>query len=282
MKIVRILGGLGNQMFQYAFYKALQAKNIKALTDISFFKTYGLHNGYELERIFNIRLKSPSKLQLALLKPDQRKWKYRKLKSLFLLKNSYREEPVYFQFDSSFLNPKGHHYYWGYWQNEKYFKEIRDTILHDFTFPPLKNSRNIEISNEIKSSESVSVHIRRSDYLKEEGFGNVCDLKYYETAISRMQNEFGKLHFFVFSDDISWCKENIKLDNVKFIDWNTGPNSYIDMQLMSYCKHNIIANSSFSWWGAWLNQNPEKKVIAPLTWMKGSSLTLALEEWTKI
>lgn len=282
MKIVRILGGLGNQMFQYAFYSALKESNTNVFADLSLFESYTKHNGYELKRIFNINIKQPPKFWVQLLKPEQKKGKYVKLKKILFLKDSYLEEPLDFKYQNDFLTKKGIHYYWGYWQNEKYFGNIRAKLLNDFTFPPFNNEKNKVLLTKIKNYESVSLHVRRGDYLHEEGLGNICDLNYYQSAINYITNKINYPHFFVFSDDIQWCKSKFKGDNFTFIDWNIGDESYIDMQLMSNCKHNIIANSSFSWWGAWLNQHPEKYIIAPSKWMKNSELTPVLKEWKRL
>lgn len=157
----------------------------------------------------------------------------------------------------------------GYWQTEKYFKNIREELIRDFTFPHFSNVKNIELSEKIMYSESVAIHVRRGDYasIKQvNNFHGLCSLEYYKGAIEQLKTIKDNLSFYVFSDDSDWCKDNLLIENTTFIDWNGGKNSFRDMQLMSLCKHNIIANSSFSWWGAWLNQNNDKIVIAPKRW----------------
>lgn len=284
MIIIKLIGGLGNQMFQYAFYKSLQSKGVNVYADLSDFKEYPLHNGYELERIFNLSVKTPGKFLLDLFRPNQSKWIFRKLKRILNLKKTYRVEENEFRFDPSFLN-NTNHYYDGYWQNEGYFLNIADKIKHDFKFPEPEGIENQTAMQQIKSVESVALHVRRGDYLKDPLLGNICNLAYYEQAISIINSKVKDARFFVFSDDIPWCRQNLKLENVTYIDWNKGSNSYIDMQLMSTCKHNIIANSSFSWWGAWLNNRIDKVIIAPKKWVNNLSADdtdICPKNWIKL
>ncbi|MBO9676157.1 MAG: alpha-1,2-fucosyltransferase [Sphingobacteriaceae bacterium] len=284
MKIIKLLGGLGNQMFQYAFYRSLQNNGLKVYADLSDFEGYPLHNGYELERIFNLSMKTPSKFILNLFRPNQSKWIFRKLKRILNLKHTYRAEENEFTFDASFLN-NANNYYSGYWQNEGYFLNIADKIRDDFKFPEIKGVENQTVIQQIINNESVAIHVRRGDYLKDPLLGNICNLDYYERAILSINSKIKNVQFFVFSDDITWCKQNLKLKNATYIDWNEKNNSYIDMQLMSNCKHNIIANSSFSWWGAWLNSNTSKMVIAPKKWTNNRSVDdtdICPKTWIKL
>ncbi len=265
MKIVRFLGGLGNQMFQYTLYKALQNRfpNVKA--DLQGYKDYPLHNGFELEHIFDLKINKVSSFTSNLY--YSRKWTYRKLRRLLSLKNTYIEEKTLFSFDTSILNNQRTAYYWGYWQNFDYFKDIANQIKNDFQFKLPLSNENQQILEQINLKNSVSLHIRRGDYLKDPFLGGLCGPEYYKQAISYIQSNSASLSFFIFSDDIPWCTENLHLDDCTFISWNKGSSSYIDMQLMSACKHNVIANSSFSWWAAWLNPNPTKIVIGPKKWI---------------
>ena len=159
----------------------------------------------------------------------------------------------------------------GYWQSQKYFEKYSNIIRQDFKFTIPMNSKNLEVANSIKESISVSVHIRRGDYLsnkKTYDKHGVCSLDYYENSINLILLEFPTARIFVFSDDISWVNYFLmpKFKNIETVDLNSGKESYNDMRLMSLCDHNIISNSTFSWWGAWLNNNPHKKVIAPEQW----------------
>ncbi|TKC02910.1 alpha-1,2-fucosyltransferase [Pedobacter frigoris] len=272
MKIVRFLGGLGNQMFQYAFYKALQKRfpNVKA--DLQGFHDYGLHNGFELEDIFDIHVSEASLFKSKLYQVQHKKWIYRKLRRIMNLKKAYQEESNLFGFDPQVLtNPKPA-YYWGYWQNIAYFQDISKALKTDFEFKNPLDDKNQQALNRIQNSNSVSIHIRRGDYLTDPLLGGLCSLKYYQSAIAYIQSKVDSPRYFIFSNDIAWCQENLKITNCEFISWNNNSSSYIDMQLMSQCKHNIIANSSFSWWGAWLNQNQNNIVICPKKWVNDVNL----------
>ena len=175
---------------------------------------------------------------------------------------------------------------WGYWQDESYFKDIEDLLRKEFTFPEIEDDKNSELLQLIEGTESVAVHVRRGDYLETTDYLNLYDLGYYEKAICRMLKEVDTPTWFVFSDDIEWCKQALCFPGETFyVDGNTGANSFRDMQLMSYCKHNIIANSTFSWWGAWLNSNVKKKVISPEYFYnpnRKSDNKIVCSDWIKI
>lgn len=267
MKIIRFLGGLGNQMFQYAFYKAIEKRFPDVKADLTGFKDYPLHNGLELERIFDIQLTKVTPLINDLYNTDNRNWILRKLRRLLKLKNAYKRDDHPFTFDPGVFQNSEFLYYWGYWQNQGYFIDIAEEIKADFTFKLPLNKENQQVFQQIKEANSIAVHIRRGDYLKDPLLGGCCGKDYYQQAIDVIQKTTADPQFFIFSDDISWCKENLSLTGATFISWNKGQDSYIDMQLMSQCKHNIIANSSFSWWAAWLNQHPNKIVIGPNKWV---------------
>ncbi|MGK9119230.1 alpha-1,2-fucosyltransferase [Olivibacter jilunii] len=271
MKIVRFLGGLGNQMFQYAFYKALEKQFDTVKADIREFKAYKLHNGFELENVFDIRLKHASALEVNLLNHRNRQWKYRKLRRLLFLKGEYYEESKLFSYNASLFDDPTSKIYWGYWQHHLYVERVADQLRKDFTFPDLKPSKNLELLNELKQSpQSVAIHVRRGDYLKDPYLGGLVDRQYFEKAILTIKERLENTMFYIFSDDMPWCMENLPLNDneAKFIDWNTGMESYRDMQLMSNCKHAIISNSSFSWWAAWLNTNPDRLIVVPKVWYR--------------
>lgn len=265
MKVIQFLGGLGNQMFQYAFYKALQKRFPNVKTDINGYQNYNLHNGFELERIFDIKLDKISPFTSNLF--CSQKWFYRKLRRVLNLKNTYIEEKKIFSFDPSvFHNPKTV-YYWGYWQNFKYFEDIAEEVRSDFQFHIALSQKNLEVLEKIKNSNSISIHVRRGDYLNNSLLGGLCGSDYYEKGIKHIQTNIASPRFFIFSDDTTWCTENLNLPGAEIISWNKQSSSYIDMQLMSSCKHHIIANSSFSWWAAWLNKNSNKTIIYPKKWV---------------
>lgn len=283
--IIKIIGGLGNQMFQYAFYRSLKEdyKDIKA--DTTFYQKYISHNGYELERIFTkIVVEYANSEEIEKISDNKPSFVNRVRRRLIgLHKTHYRE--IYRGYNRGIeVNADGK-YFEGYWQSEKYFISIKNIIQNDFTFSPLADEKNIALSELINEVNSISIHVRRGDYLENSLYSNICNKEYYEKSIRYIQNSFDQRSFFVFSDDIEWCKINLDIqDDVQYIDWNKGSESYIDMQLMSMCKHNIIANSSFSWWGAWLNSNPDKIVMAPKRFLnsKNDLVDIIPDGWIKI
>jgi len=270
MVIAHLIGGLGNQMFQYAAAKALAAKyDTTLLLDISSFESYTLHQGFELNRIFR------GDFDLAQNADTQKMLGWQSFKSVksylhrpslsWLRKKSLAVEPC-FEYWEGFEQLSADTYLSGYWQSERYFISAEDIIRDDFRFSTPLSDENLELADKIKHSESVSLHVRRGDYINNSVYAS-CSLDYYQSAINHLSMQFDSPNFFIFSDDIDWVKENINLKHPHvYIDNNQGDQSYNDMRLMSLCRHNIIANSSFSWWGAWLNANDAKTVIAPKKW----------------
>ena len=179
-------------------------------------------------------------------------------------------------------------YFKGFYQSERYFEDIKDEIRKSFTFNlSIANSRTLEIVKQISADEhAISLHIRRGDYLQPkhwDSIGCICQLPYYLNAIQEMQHRVKNISWYVFSDDIAWVKENIPLSNASYIDWNKGKDSWQDMMLMSHCKHHIICNSTFSWWGAWLNPKKEKIVLVPEKWFNHQETPYIYPtEWIKI
>ncbi|MGK6351976.1 alpha-1,2-fucosyltransferase [Parapedobacter sp. DT-150] len=275
MKIVKFLGGLGNQLFQYAFYEGLRQTFGKVKADLSGFENYGLHQGFELEKVFGIQLRAASKVEIQLYTPDNRAWAWRKLRRLYRTKDAYYEENPLFGYDQSIYQDKRNRYYWGYWQNIRYVTRVADTLRRDFSFPALTDERDQHLAGLVASNASVAVHVRRGDYLTDPYLGGICTDAYYRQAIDYMKQHITTPLFVFFSNDIQWCRENFRHLDAVFVDWNTGKNSFRDMQLMSLCQHYIIANSSFSWWGAWLNHSPSKIVVSPAKWINMEQLDVS-------
>jgi hypothetical protein len=175
-----------------------------------------------------------------------------------------------YNFDPDILNLKNNVYLDGYWQSDKYFSDIETIIRNDFSFRDEPTETNRRMLDHISSCESVSVHIRRGDYVtlpEANAFHGLCSLSYYQSAVGLLAGQLEKPVFFVFSDDIAWAKENLTFGfKAHFMDHNGPERGDEDLRLMSACHHHIIANSSFSWWGAWLCANPEKIVCAPRKW----------------
>lgn len=276
MNVVQISAGLGNQMFQYAFYMAMRNINNDIGIDTTEFKYRKHHNGYELERIFDISPRVLSRAEISavadvsksLIACIRRDWLHVSLKpagSVFC-----EDEIKYYDNVWTMKNT----YFRGFWQSWKYFTAVEALVRSEFKFKLPLTEINRACADAIAESESVSIHIRRGDYTKSRRWteiGSICSLDYYNWALANIKQELGEnVHYFVFSDDIEWVRNNLKLEHATYIDWNKGNESYNDMRLMSMCKHNIIANSSFSWWGAFLNANPDKIVIAPAKWYRNT------------
>lgn len=259
MVIIQFSGGLGNQMFLYGLFFSFQKKGINTKIDLSHYVTEKNHNGFELEKIFSLKLAYANKSENLIYSKTS---KLLHLLTRYPYKEKFQDQYIY----NEKVKQIRFGYLKGYWQSEKYFLDFSDDLRKEFTFPLLKDEKNIEIANQIKSTNAVSIHIRRGDYLNS-GRNFALDLNYYRMAMAYIYQKINNPVFYVFSDDMKWAEEIFNDLNIILINWNVGPNSYIDMQLMSLCKHNIIANSSFSWWGAWLNTNADKIVIAPAKWM---------------
>ena len=172
-------------------------------------------------------------------------------------------------------------YLTGYWLNYDYIKPIEDKVRSEFTFKNPLDDKNRAIAQQMADELSVSVHIRRGDMLGTKVCETEHSMDYFVRAMSYFTDRFGieNVHFYCFSDDIPWCREHFKAGKITFVDWNTGDDSWRDMQLMSLCKHNIITNSTFSTWGAWLNTNPSKTVIRPHYYFNGGVEKPFPDEW---
>lgn len=262
MRLIKMTGGLGNQMFIYAFYLNMRRRFPNTRIDLSDMVHYNVHNGYEMHRVFQlpkeefcINQKVKKVIEFLFFKTIlERK---QNLDTLEAFRRSYAWPLVYFK---------------GFYQSERYFSEKAEEVRAAFSFrPELASAKTRELAEQIKADTlAVSLHVRRGDYLKPkfwENAGCLCGVPYYRRAIAEIRRRTGEAHFYVFSDDPEWCRANLPLDETAvFVDWNKKADSWQDMMLMSLCRHNIICNSTFSWWGAWLNNNPGKTVLAPDRW----------------
>jgi len=293
MNRVLIYGGLGNQMFQYALNTALNQKGGKSKILFSNFFYDDYHNGFNLKQAFKLKLPFPSILYSFILMHGGLLYK-NKIAAYFFRKliTKYRKkkytiytEKVEFLYDETVFH-KTSSLLIGVWQVEAYFKDISEIIRREFLFKKPKDARNRKLIQEINTCNSVSIHIRRGDYLtskRTELFTVFKNETYYINAIDYINKRIENPHYYIFSDDIQWVKENLKIANCTFVDHNKGKNSYIDMYLMSLCKHNIIANSTFSWWGGWLNNNKNKMVIIPECWLNTKDCPgIYPSEWIKM
>ena len=271
MIIVKLIGGMGNQMFQYALGRRLAIENKTELKlDVSGYehqegitpRAYGLG-------VFSVDGQIASEEEVAGIKYPNVLFA-----KLGLSGKGYLRERMANIFDERILHAGNDHYLEGYWQTEQYFKEIRDVLLKEFSLRPEYDHLDPSVLRAMADGESVALHVRRGDYVSNpetNKYHGTCSPEYYHSAIRFIADKVGTPTFFVVSDDIAWVKENIKIDFPVTYVSNGILKDYEELILMSKCKHNIIANSSFSWWGAWLNQNPDKIVIAPKQWFNDPS-----------
>lgn len=272
MIVVKLIGGLGNQMFQYAVARHLAEKRKATLKlDILEFENYKLHK-YSLGH-FNIRERLASAEEIAFLTRPPGGVVKRKVRRILrmpeLLASTHIREKKDFHFEPGILSLPDGVYLDGHWQSEKYFSDIRSIILEEFTVKHPQRGRDEQLAALMTSCDSVSIHIRRGDYVSDPKTNKLigtCSLNYYHRCVDRLSRFVKTPHFFIFSDDPKWVRENLKLSPATFVDHNDAETNYEDLRLMSQCKHNIIANSSFSWWGAWLNPRKDKLIFAPKRW----------------
>lgn len=278
MNIIRMTGGLGNQMFQYALYLKLKSQgNEVKFDDITEYE--GRKSRPILLWCFGIDYPSASKEEINSLTDGCMDLSSRIRRKLLGRRSmEYREREGCF--DEQVLK-KEPAYLTGYFQSEKYFKEIEAQIREAFQFGkqiwnglPKEQAEKIkDYRNRIEKTTAVSVHIRRGDYLENDVvYGGICTDTYYRKAIAAMKEKFPDAVFFVFSNEAEWAKNWIadnyeNKDDFIIIEGTTEDTGYLDLFLMSLCSHYIIANSSFSWWGAWLNPDKGKVVIAPSKWV---------------
>lgn len=265
MLIIKYNGGLGNQIFQYVF-GASKAKElgVELSFDMSFFKKHSKKRPYMMG-IFGIKSKENKDFRAPLY------WTLRKTikGDKFLGLNIYRESA--FIFEEKSKNIKDNTFIEGFFQSAKYFD---DEIIKNLNFIAPINSKTQEIENSMQGLNTVSIHIRRGDYVSKAVYKNLYNeltVAHYKSAIEIIKEKVENPVFYVFSDDPIWAKENLGIE-ATFVSHNSGNDSWQDMYLMSKCKHNIIANSSFSYWGAMLNKNENKIVIAPKKWFNGDSI----------
>lgn len=258
MILSRIQGGLGNQMFQWACARSLSLQrsckfDLETIT-------------FRFDRLRKFRLDTFPNVRKLLEASEVLNYEDYSLNDYLPINDNFQ----------TFEFPEGNLLLNGYWQSEKYFAIHENVIRNDFDL----SSFDYLVALFPDVSDSISLHVRRTDYLLSNDYHSVMSIDYYERAIDLI----GRNHkIFVFSDDIDWCKQNLIFDNIRFIDLE---NEFETMYLMSKAKHNIIANSSFSWWGAWLNSNSEKIVVAPTNWFGAAanldSSNIVPEIWKRI
>lgn len=278
MRLIKVTGGLGNQMFIYAFYLQMKKRFPDTRIDLSDMMHYKVHHGYEMNNVFHL-----PRTEFCINQSLKKIIEFLFFKTILERKQNLTTLEIY---EKSFCWP--FIYFKGFYQSERYFTEIKEEVRKAFTFDKGQaNKKSIKILEQIDADKhAVSLHIRRGDYLQPKHWattGSVCQLPYYRNAIAQMNTSIEEASYYVFSDDIAWVKENIQLNHAIYIDWNTNEESWQDMMLMSHCRHHIICNSTFSWWGAWLNPRKDKIVLVPERWFQHCETPYIYPaEWIKV
>lgn len=289
MIVVRLCGGLGNQFFQYAAGRRLaHARQTDLVLDLSWYHNTPSSNTprvYELDH-YNIQARLPVGMELFWCSLHQgrvlgrlpffpRRWRHRRERA--------------FEFDPAVLALPDNVYLDGYWQSHKYFADVADLIRHELVpWVPMGKADQAVARQMGASEDAVSLHVRRGDYVSNPATAKVhgvCGPQYYAQAIAYLAGRLHQPHFFVFSDDMAWAREHLAIPGaVTYVDHNDADTAYQDMRLMSLCRHHIIANSSFSWWGAWLSAQAGQTVVAPRVWFADQRNTrdLAPEQWVRL
>lgn len=268
MIVIHAMGGLGNQLYQYALYEKMKkmGKNVK-LDTYAYEMAQGDEKEWrklELDRFPTIQYEKATEWDRVQLLDNSMKVGARVRRKLLGRKDKTVKEtteymPEIFNMDDVYL--------YGYWNCEKYYEDEIQLLQEKIQFPKSSHPKTEACIAQMKSENAVSIHIRRSDYLTVadgKRYMGICTDAYYESAIAYIKEKVENPVFYIFSDDVAYCRKHYQDENMHIVDWNTGEDSLFDMQLMSCCKHNICANSTFSIWGARLNQNPDKIMIRPL------------------
>ncbi len=278
MIIIRLKGGLGNQMFQYALYLQLKAlgKEVK-IDEVSGFRD-DVQREPVLFDVFGIEYDKANEAEvIEITDAHMDLWSRIKRKIFGRHSKEYIDmdgnfDPSVLEMDEAYLN--------GYFQSDKYFtdKEVLGRLRREFTIKPedvFTNEASWDLYRKITQTNSVSIHVRRGDYLEPgtvETFGGICDADYYKRAIDRMLQMYPEAEFFVFTSDKEWSEANVSGDRFHTVDTGEEKEDSADLLLMSLCKHHILANSSFSWWSAWINDAPDKVVLVPPKWLNNKPM----------
>jgi hypothetical protein len=272
--VVNIIGGLGNQLFQYAFGANLSSLvGQQVLYSVDAFDSYDLHNGLELENVFDICLPRASKEDLHQLLGGFNGYNLRRLGEKLANYRVRLHRRCLYECDFNGWDDRRltkRYYFHGYWQSEEYFFKVTGNLRHDLRFRLRPSTKDSVILDRFGSENSVGIHVRRGDYLSKKNLGKFALLgrDYYDRAINCVLQRVENPRFYIFSDEPREAAELLKdsLPTAILVDHNSGTHSSRDLMLMASVKHNIIANSSFSWWAAWLNSNNSKVVVAPNRW----------------
>lgn len=262
------MGGLGNQLYQYAMYEKLKSLGKEVKLDLHAYQTQNPEakewRELELDWLAGIQYEVCTQEERTLYLDNSLRWKDRIRRKLTGRKSRMQTEdkpymPELFKMDDMYL--------YGYWNCERYYEDILDMLREKIRFKPSNNPLNEQCMERMAAENAISIHIRRQDYLTVadgKRYMGICTDAYYQTAMAFMKQHVENPVFYIFSDDVAYVREHFVGDNMHIVDWNCGPDSMYDMQLMSCCKYHICANSTFSMWGARLNPYSDKIMIRPL------------------
>jgi hypothetical protein len=275
MIIIRFQGGIGNQMFDYALYRQLQINGKEVKADLSTFHDAKEIRSFKLQEAFGVKLDVASDWEIFCLAGGSNSFFKRVVRKLFKQKNLYTEERIgsvenFYQMETGFAN--------GYWQSEKWFPDVADLLKKEFVFQKTRPELE-ELCSRVSQEASVSIHVRMGDYIQHADlYGGICTLEYYQKAIDYIREKVENPVFYVISDEPDKAKAMLG-DSVQ-AEYIQNEIDYEDMQFMSNCRHNILANSSFSWWSTYLNQHEDKFVVAPSRWNNFEDCTnVYVKEW---
>jgi hypothetical protein len=290
MVVSQLLGGLGNQLFQYAMGRAIATRNRTCLKlDISKFDEYRLRPFALRHFAIEGEVLTLAERRRLGISAERRSRLGRLVSRLSRVRSIRVVRERAFGFDPAALNAAAPCYLEGYWQSPKYFAAVEEAIRKEFRFREALTGKSQEAAAKITDAVSVSVHVRRGDYASNvvtNKYHGTCSPEYYAAAECRLLDELGALTLFIFSDDPDWAEHNLRFKSRTVLLRHNGPDrDYDDLHLMTLCRHHILANSTFSWWGAWLCQAPGKLVIAPKTWFRDPALSaddLLPTEWIRM
>jgi hypothetical protein len=267
MHIVKFQGGLGNQMFQYALYRKFQSMGYDTYADLYHYRQKKYETRPLQLSVFGIDLREADRADVIQLSGNEDRWFDIVWLKHIGKKTYYREKDISYK-EEIWKMTNG--YFHGFWQSEKYFYDIEDILRNEFVLSDTVQFDLVNRQMQLKIKEdqkAVSVHIRRGDYLENPMYGGICTEEYYKKAIDYIKQRVENAKFYLFSNDMPYVQDRFRGEEFVYVENNSEDKGYIDLYLMSLCKHHIIANSSFSWWGAWLNAAKSKIVVAPSIWL---------------
>ncbi len=294
MIVVRVMGGLGNQMFQDAAgLRLARVRRVELKLDLSYYERPprgSTPRKFELDRLnISAPVAIPEEIGRFTRDPTGGHRWWRLVPRLLGASGPRWIREGTMRFDPRVLRAPRNAYMDGYWQSERYFRDAGDRVRSEFTFRDPLEGKSREIADRIGSCESVSLHVRRGDYVSHSRVAarhGACPLEYYRRAAAEIAGRVGRPEFFVFSDDAKWARDNVQTGFPStFVDHNDPEHGFEDMHLMSLCRHHVIANSSFSWWGAWLSRPLNRIVIGPRRWFADSesaSADLLPTDWLRL